>query len=227
MTDSMDKVRLVVGAGIIERVIPDAEQALKIYKKITDYTYLDYLPVTPRDLVVPEDLAVTLALNSRVGSKAVESLMEKRSISLAGLPDKPLEAADDNDLEAAADQIMVLVGLKGFGASVASKLLHKKRPALIPVMDNSAIFGAYMNPDWPQKKAGSDTVKDRKLILEALRRIRFDITRPENEGVWARLGKDREMRSRIELFDCVWWGWFKQKTRNSYQERMDKEGRIE
>jgi hypothetical protein len=31
----------------------------------------------------------------------------------------------------------------GFGASVATKTLHKKRPALIPVLDNMAIFGAY------------------------------------------------------------------------------------
>ena len=37
----------------------------------------------------------------------------------------------------------------GFAASVATKVLHKKRPGLIPVLDNQA-FGAYMNPNWPQ-----------------------------------------------------------------------------
>ena len=32
------------------------------------------------------------------------------------------------------------------GASLATKTLHKKRPALIPVLDNMAIFGAYDEP---------------------------------------------------------------------------------
>ena len=30
----------------------------------------------------------------------------------------------------------------GFGASLATKVLHKRFPALIPILDNQAIFGA-------------------------------------------------------------------------------------
>jgi hypothetical protein len=30
----------------------------------------------------------------------------------------------------------------GFGTSTASKVLHTKRPALVPILDNQAIFGA-------------------------------------------------------------------------------------
>jgi putative NADH-flavin reductase len=33
---------------------------------------------------------------------------------------------------------------------VATKVLHKKRPKLKPILDNEAIFGAYMNPKWPE-----------------------------------------------------------------------------
>ena len=46
----------------------------------------------------------------------------------------------------------------GFAASVATKILHKKRPALIPILDNQAIFGAYMNPQWPSKPSRADSI---------------------------------------------------------------------
>jgi hypothetical protein len=42
---------------------------------------------------------------------------------------------------------------------LCSKTLHKKRPALIPVLDNQAILGAYMNPYWSEKRSLADTIK--------------------------------------------------------------------
>jgi hypothetical protein len=75
----------------------------------------------------------------------------------------------------------------GFGASLATKTLHKKRPALIPVLDNQAIFGAYMNPQWPGKPSLTDTIKDVPRIKEALDWIADDLVRPENESTWPHL----------------------------------------
>ena len=72
----------------------------------------------------------------------------------------------------------------GFAASVATKVLHKKRPDLIPILDNQAIFGAYMNPEWPQKRAREDSIKDLGRICSALDWIAFDINRPENLAAW-------------------------------------------
>jgi hypothetical protein len=43
-----------------------------------------------------------------------------------------------------AELIGVMMSWPGIGASVATKTLHKKRPALIPILDKMAIFGAYM-----------------------------------------------------------------------------------
>lgn len=77
-----------------------------------------------------------------------------------------------------------------------------------PVLDNMAIFGAYMYPLWPERAALAETIKAVPFIKEALDWIAADVTRPENEAVWARLEEIEPDRSRIELFDMVWWMYF-------------------
>jgi hypothetical protein len=89
-------------------------------------------------------------------------------------------------------------------------MLHKKRPALIPILDNQAIFGAYMNPLWPEKRSLMETIKAVPRIKEALDWIALDITRTENATVWPQLQAIEPERSRIELFDMIWWMYFRQ-----------------
>lgn len=107
----------------------------------------------------------------------------------------------------------------GVGASVATKTLHKKRPALIPILENMAIFGAYMYPAWPEKAALAETIKTVPRIKEALDWIAVDVTRPENETVWAHLHEIEPDRSRIQLFDMVWWMHFPATSRRSRRDR--------
>ena len=47
-------------------------------------------------------------------------------------------------------------------------------------------------------------------IKEALDWIAYDITRSENEPIWHELRAIEPERSRIELFDMVWWMYFRQ-----------------
>jgi len=93
---------------------------------------------------------------------------------------------------------------------VATKVLHKKRPGLIPILDNQAIFGAYMNPRWPEARSSAESIYAVARIREALEWVYFDLTRPENTEVWPRLEQIEPMRARIELFDMVWWMYFRQ-----------------
>lgn len=97
----------------------------------------------------------------------------------------------------------------GFAASVATKVLHKKRPRLIPILDNQAIFGAYMNSRWPKERSSMESIYDVARIREALDWIFCDLTRPETVEVWSRLEEIEPKRSRIELFDMVWWMYFR------------------
>ena len=90
-------------------------------------------------------------------------------------------------------------------------MLHKKRPDLIPILDNQAIFGAYMNKDWPEEAARRESVRSADWIFPALDWIAFDITRPENTAAWEALHTIEPTRTRIELFDSVWWKYFREK----------------
>jgi hypothetical protein len=209
-----EPIELILGAGRLDHRISDAERLLQEYRdKEKDWglLYLDYEPVTPSDRLLVEDLAVTMLINSRVAARAATSVHANGAmLDLGSLPDKSLEETTTEERQRVADVIGVMASWPWLGASVATKTLHKKRPALIPILDNQAIFGAYMNPLWPSKRSLADTIKATTRIKEALDWIAADLTRPENAAVWPRLHAIEPARSRIELFDMIWWMYFRE-----------------
>lgn len=205
-------MELIFGAGKIDRRVQDVEGLMRDWREMErDFgqLYLEHQPATPQDRVFVEDLAVTMLINSRVDARQAMGVVRNgATIDLSVLPDKALGETTDGERQVIAELVGAMTTWAGFGASVATKTLHKKRPELIPVLDNMAIFGAYMYPLWPEKRALADTVKAVPRIKEALDWIAVDITRSENEAVWARLQEIEPDRSRIELFDIVWWMHF-------------------
>lgn len=205
-------MELIYGAGELDRSVEEVEHLLRDWReKERDWgqLYLEYEPVTPRDMLLVEDLAVTMLINSRVAAQAATSVCRHgATLDLGSLPDKALEETTNAERQDVAEVIGTMASWPWLGASVASKTLHKKRPALIPVLDNMAIFGAYMNPLWPESPALGDTVKAVPRIKKALDWIAVDVTRSENEPVWQRLHETEPERSRVELFDMVWWMYF-------------------
>jgi len=203
-------VDLVVGAGKLDRTLQDVEALVDAYLTDDGLRYLDYRPLTPSDRMVPEDLAVTILINSRVAGTAFKAVQDHGDeVRLNALPDCALEDANDGDRQAVCDVICTVIAWPGFAASVATKVLHKKRPELIPILDNEAIFGAYMSPTWPERRASMDSVYSPSRIREALDWICFDLTRPENRDVWPALRGSHPARSPIELFDMAWWMHFR------------------
>jgi hypothetical protein len=88
-----------------------------------------------------EDLAVTMLLNSRVAARAATSTVRHgATVELGSLPNKALEDKAAGERQTVARVIGSVAGWPGLGASPATKTLHKKLPALIPVLDNQAIF---------------------------------------------------------------------------------------
>jgi hypothetical protein len=203
----MSSVQLILGAGHLDRIIPDADELLRRYRADPGCWYLDYESSISKTILTPEDLAVTLLLNSRVSGRAFVSLQKNGpTINLADLPQKPLERTTVEERREVATFIATIATWPGFAASVATKVLHKKRPDLIPVLDNQAIFGAYM-----KGAARHESVKSADWIFPALDWIAFDITRPENTTAWQALHIIEPTHTRIELFDSVWWKYFREK----------------
>ena len=206
----MADIRLVLGQGECTRVIETADDLLRQYRQDTGCFYLDYQSATPPDRLVPEDLAVTLLINSQARWRAFRSLqLHCDTIDLSCLPGTPLEHTTAYERRQVADLVSVVAGWPGFAASTATKVLHKKRPDLIPILDNQAIFGAYMNPFWPGQHSLSDSIKDRASILRALEMIAADLNREENRLSWEALHAVEPARTMIQLFDSVWWMYFR------------------
>jgi hypothetical protein len=202
---------LTFGSEGLARVVDDAPTLLIAYRDDSGADYLDFEPSTPPDMLVPEDLAVTILINSRVGPSAFQAVQHRgHELDFASLPAVPLEESSDTDRDRIAEIIAQMAEWPGFAASVATKVLHKKRPATVPILDNQAIFGAYMNADWPNRPSATDSVYSRNRIREALEWIRTDLTSPVNRAAWAELQQLEPARTRIELFDMVWWMYFRQ-----------------
>lgn len=207
-------MELIFGAGKLDRRVPDVERLLADWReKERDFgqLYLEHESATPRDRVLVEDLGVTMLINSRVDARQAMGVFRNgATLNLSRLPDKSLGETTDRERQVVADVVATMTTWPGVGASVATKLLHKKRPELIPILDNMAIFGAYMYPLWPEKRARADTIKAVARIKEALDWIAEDLTRSENTSVWLQLHAIEPARSRIDLFDMIWWMYFRQ-----------------
>lgn len=201
---------LTLGSGACRRLLTDAPSLLARYVEDEGRRYLGYRPTTPPDRLVPEDLAVTLLINSRAGYRAFKSLQELGpALDLGTLPDTPLEDADPAMRAQVSEVVANVAGWPGFATSLATKVLHKKRPALIPVLDNQAIFGAYLNATWPARPSSRDSIWSASRISAAMETIAADLTRPENAVVWTVLQGLEPARTRVELFDMVWWVHFR------------------
>jgi hypothetical protein len=130
---------LILGAGRLDRVISDAEVLLAEYLAEDGLRYLNWKPSTDPDHLSPEDLAVTILIISRVGPAAFRSVQDRGpELDLRHLPDLPLEEASPATRARVAGFIAAVTEWEGFAASVATKILHKKLPKLIPILDNEA-----------------------------------------------------------------------------------------
>lgn len=99
-------MELILGAGKLDRQVADVEGLLHDWReKERDWgqLYLEYQPITPRDRLLVEDLAVTMLINSRVAARAATSVCRNGStLDLGSLPEKALEETTNEDREVVA-----------------------------------------------------------------------------------------------------------------------------
>ena len=131
------------------------------------------------------------------------------TVDLMRLPQQALEDTTEEGRRSIADRIAEIASWDGLAASLATKVLHKKSADLVPIFDNLAIFGAYMNSGWPDERALENSEYGAHRIKEALDSIAFDLVRPENHAIWPELKAIEPARSPIQLFDSVWWMEFR------------------
>lgn len=200
--------RLWLRDGTDEVAEPDA--LIRWYDASVRYgpTYYRVASATPRDVVGLEDLGHAVLFAGRPSALAARSLVE-HPVNISLVPEQPLSELDAHGVARVVDAVMDLVAMPGFGSAVATKVLHKKRPASVPVLDNKAIFGTYMIRTWRRGRDAwprrSVPVKDRKQIAAAVTAIAADVVAEENTAGWNALETAFPSLTRIELFDKLWW----------------------
>ena len=181
--------------------------------------YLDIGNSSP-DEFTTADVATSLLMNSQATAYTVRTVLKYGSRWSALLKDVPadLHLQDDaapGHFEAVADLIEAMTsagrvrtpfkpdGLRSdIGVSRATKIAHKKRPGLIPVLDNEAIFALFCDPPVQDPGWGS---RCRRHVIAALTDIRDALCLDKNQLAWNALAEVEPKWSRIEHFDAVWW----------------------
>jgi hypothetical protein len=139
-------------AGTLEVEHPD--QVLRDYVDVRNgYAYPSYdrLITNGAATLVDGDLLAPALIGAEVdrGRFALLREMLPALAGIATLPAVPLEQADDALVERVADLFAVLdeapYAGKGVRGTIISKVLHRKRPDLVPLYD-SRIFESYTAP---------------------------------------------------------------------------------
>ena len=135
MTGDCPPLQLRSGLVIADPLL----EALKFIE--TDGTYENYDVVTVDAADLTEaDIRVANRIIARMGPTEVAAVLTRRDQVKAALADIPASAtlADEEQAvpwDALGWLFASLEGLPGIGMARATKILHKKRPALIPILD--------------------------------------------------------------------------------------------
>ncbi len=146
-----------------------------------EYAYYDAVPDADPNRIVPIDVLVTVALNSRVDTGEKVQQVHRGMADACGplLPTIPVDAdllTFDPDLSVAEQLLAAAVTAPGVLSAVASKVLHRKRPNFIPMLD-SVIVLFYLDGLGLKDTAGRLQVKDKAAAatMPAWRAFREDL----------------------------------------------------
>lgn len=134
---------LVLPSGL---TVPDPEARLAAFCR-KEYAYYDGIPDTAPDRILPVDVLATIAMNSWIGSKSGLNPADHVRLvhqGMAGacdalLPSIPVEAdllTFDPELGVFQGLIHAAVQARYVQVAVATKVLHRKRPGFLPMLDS-------------------------------------------------------------------------------------------
>jgi hypothetical protein len=144
-----------------------------------EFAYYDGIPMDDPDHVMPMDVLATVAVNSFINSATrVRSVHRALAANCDGhLAQLPLSASlldPDPPLQFVNELLHAAVQAPYVLLPAATKVLHRKRPALIPMLDN-VVLGYYLKA-LGQASLGARTQDKRhaagvgRIVLDAFRR---------------------------------------------------------
>lgn len=199
--------RLVVGRHTLD----DVHTLLEQYRLQVPHgpSYYAYRPTTDPDRVTVEDLGLAVLFGERPRSQTAQTLVYA-PVDVSKVPSAPLHETSAAGRALVVDTIMELVGrpASDIASSLATKMLHKKRPATVPVLDDAAIFATFCSDPWQRGVVPpGEPVRDRERVADALDRVHTVVSDPANATAWEALEHEWPKFTRIELLDRAWWAY--------------------
>lgn len=167
-----------------------------------DYSYQSYdvLPIAQDATLTLDDIKVANRIGGRMSAAESAALFERRELfedALARIPPNVTlcDATHTIPWEALADLYGAADGVSGIGLAKLTKFLHKKRPALIPILDSTV--EAYL-------RSADSTVPQRSLVIAARATA---LTKSYKVDLDTNIDVIREVQSRLdalgyELTEC-------------------------
>lgn len=141
--------------------------------------------VTDPNAIEPTDFAITIAMNSRATAMRMKNFMLRRTALeelLRGVPQDTHLAGDTpaRVYDAVACLFEEACRADGTALAVASKVLHRKRPSLIPMLDRIVVDHHYwlalsgdtpptwFDKSWLKNGAWSDPTRYMRVMAEEL-----------------------------------------------------------
>ncbi|MFE4542363.1 DUF6308 family protein [Arthrobacter sp. NPDC056727] len=163
----------------------------------------DELGENPPQNIGPADLVAVSLLDVRFEPRAVRAILQTDSSYLSKLliaipADVDIWDAEDRHLDAAAELFSALDAYAGVGETKASKLLARKRPRLLPVIDSVVRKGLPLGSEPARELRDALSDPSRRTALEALRprgvSPRISTIRLLDAAVWMRYSQSRNAK---------------------------------
>jgi hypothetical protein len=170
--------------------IPDAEKIVQAKFRFFPWAWYDAV-VTPPDEIDPVDFAITIAMNSRATASRMKAFMDRKAALDRLLREVPRDmdltpATPDKVFDAVRAIFTEACEANGTKLAVSSKVLHRKRPRLVPMLDSIVVDRHYwitlsrlarspaqerpswLAPTWPKNHAWLDPTGYMRIMAEEI-----------------------------------------------------------
>ena len=183
------------------------ERVLRYRREYPRYEEYDRMDIAQDNRLRDSDILVANKLRARMGSLELERFQGNRTGIEAALRSIPVSVALDDSwavqqsIWEAMENVYRACWDEGVREARTTKVLHKKRPELIPIIDQKTVIGRYYAEYRGPKKFGVPG------MVAVTKQIRQDMI--ENCGSLRRLQKELAekgiVRTRVRLFDILVW----------------------
>jgi hypothetical protein len=153
------------------------------------------------------DLRLANRGGARIAAVEIAAILERRGEIEGALrmidPDASLAAAEASIPWAALNRLFeAFAGIRGVGFSKMTKALHRKRPALIPILDS--VIQAYLTEDDPETQAPGTFAERATALVRSYRRD-LDRNRAALHEIRWELARRGYRFTEVRILDVLIW----------------------